>query len=63
MKRKSIKISVLIRVIGALATTLLFSFMITFNLLRIDSTREHTDSVFALQTRALNAEIAHYKWG
>lgn len=62
MKKKSIKISVLIRVICALVATLMFSFMITFNLLRIDSTRAYSDGVNALQDRAQSAEIAHYKW-
>ncbi len=62
MKKKSIKRSVLIRVIAALSATLLFSFMITFNLIRIDRTREKADNVTALQDRAQVAECAHYKW-
>lgn len=62
MKKKSIKVSVLIRVICAITATLLFSFMITFNLLRIDRTRAESDSVYALQDKAQSAEIAHYKW-
>lgn len=62
MKNKSIKRSVLIRVIAALSATLLFSFMITFNLIRIDRTREKADNVTALQDRAQTAECAHYKW-
>ncbi len=62
MKKKSIKISVLIRVVAALSATLLFSFMITFNLIRLDRTRENADDVTALQDRAQVAECAHYKW-
>lgn len=62
MKKKSIKISVLIRVICALVATLLFSFTITFNLMHIKRTRTNSDSVYALQDRAQSAEIAHYKW-
>lgn len=62
MKKKSIKISVLIRVICAFVATLLFSIMVTFNLLHIESTLDHSESVNALQTRAQSAEIAHYKW-
>lgn len=60
--KKSIKTMVLIRVVAALISMLLFSTLTTVNIIRID--REHTASVntSALLDRAERAEVAHYKW-
>ena len=60
--RKSIKTMVGIRVIAALASVLLFSVMITVNIIRIDRTQERSIQASAVLDRALTAEVAHYKW-
>ncbi len=60
--RKSIKTMVGIRVIAALASVLLFSVMITINIVRIDRTQERSIQASAVLDRALTAEVAHYKW-
>ena len=60
--RKSIKTMVGIRVIAALASVLLFSVMITINIIRIDRTQERSIQASAVLDRALTAEVAHYKW-
>ena len=59
---KSIKRSVLIRTAAALASILLFSFVTTGNILRIQSIQRTTTEAFALLERAQSAETAHYKW-
>ena len=58
---KSIKRSVLIRTAAALASILLFSFVTTGNILRIQSIQRTTTEAFALLERAQSAETAHYK--
>ena len=60
--RKSIKTMVGIRVIAALASVLLFSVMITVNIIRMDRTQERSIQASAVLDRALTAEVAHYKW-
>ena len=60
--RKSIKTMVGIRVIAALASVLLFSVMITINIIRMDHTQERSIQASAVLDRALTAEVAHYKW-
>lgn len=60
--RKSIKKMVLIRVVAALASVLLFSVMMTINILRVDRTEEASNQANALLSRAQMAEAAHYKW-
>ncbi len=60
--RKSIKTMVGIRVIAALASVLLFSVMITVNIIRMDHTQERSIQASAVLDRALTAEVAHYKW-
>lgn len=59
---KSIKRSVLIRTAAALVSILLFSFVTTGNILRIQSIQRTTTEAFALLERAQSAETAHYKW-
>lgn len=51
-----------IRVAAALASTLLFSFMITFNIFRIEANETASSQAAALLDRAQKAETAHYKW-
>ena len=60
--RKSIKTMVGIRVAAALASVLLFSVMMTINIIRIDRSQELSVQANALLSRALTAEVAHYKW-
>ncbi|MCI8501180.1 MAG: hypothetical protein HFJ85_02965 [Oscillospiraceae bacterium] len=60
--KKSIKKMVGIRVAAALASTLLFSFMTTFNIFRIQGTQAYAAQANALLDRAQRAEVAHYKW-
>lgn len=59
---KSIKRSVAIRVVFALAAMLLFSFMTTANTFKIEGTQEQAKQASALLDRAQKAEAAHYKW-
>ncbi len=60
--KKSIKKMVGIRVAAALASTLLFSFMTTFNIFRIQGIQADAAQANALLDRAQRAEVAHYKW-
>ena len=60
--RKSIRKMVLIRVAAALASVLLFSVMMTVNIIRVDRTQEASAQANALLDRAQKAEAAHYKW-
>lgn len=60
--KKSIKTMVGVRVAAALASTLLFSFMITLNIFRLQSTQAAASASNALLDRAQRAEVAHYKW-
>ena len=59
---KSIKRSVWIRVACALAAVLLFSVMITVNIIRMDRAQTANEEATALLNRCHQAEIAHYKW-
>ena len=59
---KSIKKMVGIRVAVALAAVLLFSVMMTVNIMRIDRTQTSSIQANALLDRAQSAETAHYKW-
>ena len=61
-KRTSIKRTVIIRAIAALISILLFSFVTTANILRIQSVQAQATSAEALLQRAQAAEAAHYKW-
>ena len=60
--RKSIKKSVGVRVIAALAAVLLFSVMMTVNILRVESTEKRSVQANSLLDRVQSAETAHYKW-
>ena len=59
---KSIKRSVLIRVIAAFVTVFLFSVMITTNIIRMDRAQEASRQANELLVRCNQAETAHYKW-
>ena len=54
--RKSIRKMVLIRVAAALASVLLFSVMMTVNIIRVDRTQEASAQANALLDRAQKAE-------
>ncbi len=60
--RKSIKTMVGIRVAVALAAIILFSVMMTVNIIRISHTQTASAQANALLDRAQRAEVAHYKW-
>lgn len=60
--RKSIKKMVGIRVAGALVAVLLFSVMMTVNIIRVDHTQSASAQANALLDKAQRAEAAHYKW-
>ena len=60
--RKSIKRTVLVRTAAALISILLFSFVTTANILRIQSVQNGNTQAAALLQRAQGAETAHYKW-
>jgi methyl-accepting chemotaxis protein len=62
LMRKSIKMMVGIRVICALVAVLLFSVMMTVNILRVDRTQTASAQANALLDKAQRAETAHYKW-
>ncbi len=47
---------------AALASIILFSFMTTFNIFRIQATQSEASQANALLDRAQRAETAHYKW-
>ena len=60
--RKSIKQAVWIRVAAALLSVVLFSFVTSGNLLRIQASETKNEEINALLSRAQKAEVAHYKW-
>ncbi len=60
--RKSINKMVGIRVAFTLISVLLFSVMITINIIRMDRTQTTSAQANSLLERALSAEVAHYKW-
>lgn len=60
--RKSIKTMVGIRVAVALAAVILFSVMMTVNIIRISRTQTASAQANSLLDRAERAEVAHYKW-
>ena len=59
---KSIKKSVMIRVICALVTIVLFSVVTTVNILRIEGTQSRSIQASTLLNSIQQAEVAHYKW-
>lgn len=59
---KSIKRSVNIRVICALISVLLLSFLTTYNTFRIKATEARAEEAADVLERAEAAEVAHYKW-
>ncbi len=62
MRRKSIKRTVLIRIVAALVSVLLFSGMTTVNIMRIDRAEEANARDNDLLSRCQKAQAAHYKW-
>ncbi len=62
MRSSSIKRTVWIRVTAALLSILLFSFVTTFNIFRIQRIQQENVQANALLDRAQRAEAAHYKW-
>ncbi|MCI8614201.1 MAG: HAMP domain-containing protein [Lachnospiraceae bacterium] len=60
--RKSVNKMVGIRVAAALASVLLFSVVMTINILSIERSEKLNAGVNALLERAQKAEVAHYKW-
>lgn len=58
----SIKRSVMVRVVVALLSMVLFSFVTTYNIFRIQNIQVSTIQANALLDRAQKAEAAHYKW-
>ncbi len=60
--KKSIKRTVWIRTAAALISILLFSFVTTANILRIQGVQNANAQAAALLQRAQGAETAHYKW-
>lgn len=60
--KKSIKKMVGFRVAAALLSTLLFSFMTTFNIFRIQDNQASSAQVNTLLNKMQIAETAHYKW-
>lgn len=60
--RKGIKKMVGIRVAAALASVVLFSVMMTINILNIEHTQAANTQAAALLDKAQKAETAHYKW-
>ena len=60
--RNSIKKMVGLRVIAAVASVLLFSVMMTVNILSIESSQKANVQANALLDRAQTAEAAHYRW-
>ncbi len=59
---KSIKVNVGFRVVAALLSMLLFSAMMTVNIIRIDMMQTENMQTNSLLARARTAETAHYKW-
>ncbi len=60
--KKSIKRTVWIRAVAALASILLFSFVTTANILRIEAVQDDNTQAAELLQRAQAAEAAHYRW-
>lgn len=60
--RKSVNKMVGIRVAAALASVLLYSVVMTINILNIERSEKLNVQVNALLDRAQKAEVAHYKW-
>lgn len=60
--QKSIKRTVWIRTVAALSSILLFSFVTTANILRIQAIQNANTQAAALLQRAQAAETAHYRW-
>ncbi|MCM1054261.1 MAG: methyl-accepting chemotaxis protein [Bacteroides sp.] len=60
--KKSIKKIVIIRIAFALASVLLFSFLTTYNILRIERLHDEATSMHTTQMNAQKAEAAHYRW-
>ncbi len=60
--KQSIKKTVWIRAIAALVSILLFSFVTTANILRIQSVQNTNTKAAELLQRAQAAETAHYRW-
>ena len=58
----SIKRSVWIRVAAALASVLLFSFVVTFNTFRLQNAQAAAARANELLDKSQHAETAHYKW-
>ena len=59
---KSIKRSVMIRVVCAIVAVLLFSLVTTINILRIEGTQASSIQANSTLDSAQRAEVAHYKW-
>ena len=60
--RKGINKMVGYRVAAALLSVLLFSVMMTINILRIQNAQDTAQQAADLLDRAMGAEVAHYKW-
>ena len=60
--RKGINKMVGYRVAAALLSVLLFSVMMTVNIIRIQGAQETAQQAAELLDRAMKAEVAHYKW-
>ena len=60
--KKSIKRSVGIRVAVALLAVLMFSVMMTVNILNIEGSQQQSTAASGVLDRAQKAETAHYKW-
>ena len=60
--RKGINKMVGYRVAAALLSVLLFSIMMTINILRIQNAQDTAQQAADLLDRAMKAEVAHYKW-
>ncbi len=60
--RMSIKKTVGVRVIAALASIVLFSGVMTFNIFKIKDTQQSNEEVSSLLHTVQSAETAHYKW-
>ena len=58
----SIKRSVMNRVVCALVAVILFSFVTTSNILRIERTQDRSILANAMLSQVQQAEAAHYKW-
>ena len=60
--RKSINKMVGYRVAAALLSVLLFSVMMTINIIRIQNAQDTAQQAADLLDRSMKAEVAHYKW-